>query len=99
MVRECRLAYITRAGVEIGVASTKAFTTPLAGLYLVLPGEEIRSTPGSELSWWRLRVLMRLADPVARQWYAAQGGRSSLECGRAGAPDQHAVLRAPAIQP
>ena len=27
MVRECKLAYITRAGVEIGVASTKAFTT------------------------------------------------------------------------
>ena len=27
MVRECKLSYITRAGVEIGVASTKAFTT------------------------------------------------------------------------
>jgi glucosamine--fructose-6-phosphate aminotransferase (isomerizing) len=35
MVRECRLAYITRAGVEIGVASTKAFTTQLAGLFLL----------------------------------------------------------------
>jgi glutamine---fructose-6-phosphate transaminase (isomerizing) len=35
MVRECELAYITRAGVEIGVASTKAFTTQLAGLYLL----------------------------------------------------------------
>ncbi|WP_347486281.1 glutamine--fructose-6-phosphate transaminase (isomerizing) [Vandammella animalimorsus] len=35
MVRECSLAYITRAGVEIGVASTKAFTTQLAGLYLL----------------------------------------------------------------
>jgi glucosamine--fructose-6-phosphate aminotransferase (isomerizing) len=35
MVRECALAYITRAGVEIGVASTKAFTTQLAGLYLL----------------------------------------------------------------
>ena len=35
MVRECKLAYITRAGVEIGVASTKAFTTQLAGLYLL----------------------------------------------------------------
>ena len=31
MVRECKLAYITRAGVEIGVASTKAFTTQLVG--------------------------------------------------------------------
>jgi glucosamine--fructose-6-phosphate aminotransferase (isomerizing) len=35
MVRECKLAYITRAGVEIGVASTKAFSTQLVGLYLL----------------------------------------------------------------
>ncbi|OZI40399.1 glutamine--fructose-6-phosphate transaminase (isomerizing) [Bordetella genomosp. 1] len=35
MVRECVLSYITRAGVEIGVASTKAFTTQLTGLYLL----------------------------------------------------------------
>jgi glutamine---fructose-6-phosphate transaminase (isomerizing) len=35
MVRECAFAYITRAGVEIGVASTKAFTTQLAGLFLL----------------------------------------------------------------
>ena len=35
MVRECKLAYVTRAGVEIGVASTKAFTAQLAGLFLL----------------------------------------------------------------
>ena len=35
MVRECALSYITRAGVEIGVASTKAFTAQLAGLFLL----------------------------------------------------------------
>jgi len=35
LVRECRLAYITRAGAEIGVASTKAFTTQLAALFLL----------------------------------------------------------------
>ena len=35
MVRECELAYITRAWVEIGVASTKAFTAQLAGLFLL----------------------------------------------------------------
>jgi glutamine---fructose-6-phosphate transaminase (isomerizing) len=35
MVRECKHAYVTRAGVEIGVASTKAFTTQLAGLFLL----------------------------------------------------------------
>lgn len=35
LVHKCRLAYITRAGVEIGVASTKAFTTQLVALYLL----------------------------------------------------------------
>ena len=35
MVRECKLSYITRAGVEIGVASTKAFSTQLVGLFLL----------------------------------------------------------------
>ena len=35
MVRECQFAYITRAGVEIGVASTKAFSTQLVGLFLL----------------------------------------------------------------
>ena len=35
MVRESLLRYITRAGVEIGVASTKAFTTQLTALFLL----------------------------------------------------------------
>jgi glucosamine--fructose-6-phosphate aminotransferase (isomerizing) len=35
MVRECRFAFLTHAGVEIGVASTKAFTTQLVGLFLL----------------------------------------------------------------
>ena len=35
MVRECALSFVTRAGPEIGVASTKAFTTQLVALYLL----------------------------------------------------------------
>ena len=35
MVRETNFAFLTHAGTEIGVASTKAFTTQLAGLYLL----------------------------------------------------------------
>ncbi len=35
MVRETTLSYLTRAGVEIGVASTKAFTTQLTALFLL----------------------------------------------------------------
>ena len=35
MVRETELKFLTRAGTEIGVASTKAFTTQLAALYML----------------------------------------------------------------
>ena len=35
MVRECVLTYITHAGIEVGVASTKAFTTQLVSLFLL----------------------------------------------------------------
>lgn len=35
MVRQTALHYLTRAGTEIGVASTKAFTTQLAALFLL----------------------------------------------------------------
>ena len=35
MVRECKLNFLTHAGVEIGVASTKAFTTQLVALFLL----------------------------------------------------------------
>jgi glucosamine--fructose-6-phosphate aminotransferase (isomerizing) len=35
MVREATLQFFTRAGTEIGVASTKAFTTQLAALFLL----------------------------------------------------------------
>jgi glucosamine--fructose-6-phosphate aminotransferase (isomerizing) len=35
LVRESDLVFITRAGPEIGVASTKAFTTQLTGLFLL----------------------------------------------------------------
>ena len=51
MVRECKLAYVTHAGVEIGVASTKAFTSQLAGLFLLtlaLAQARGRLTPAQE---------------------------------------------------
>ncbi len=35
IVRECTLRFVTRAGPEIGVASTKAFTTQLAALFMM----------------------------------------------------------------
>lgn len=35
IIRECELKFLTRAGPEIGVASTKAFTTQLVALFLL----------------------------------------------------------------
>ncbi|HET7795600.1 MAG TPA: glutamine--fructose-6-phosphate transaminase (isomerizing) [Rhizobacter sp.] len=66
MVRECELAYITRAGAEIGVASTKAFSTQLVGLFLLtLALAQVRGhlTESQELA--HLKALRHL--PVAVQ--------------------------------
>ena len=66
MVRECELAYITRAGVEIGVASTKAFTTQLAGLYLLtLALAQVRGRLSDAQEAQELKALRHL--PVALQ--------------------------------
>jgi len=66
MVRECTLAYITRAGVEIGVASTKAFTTQLAGLFLLtLALAQSRGHLSEEQEANHLRAMRHL--PVALQ--------------------------------
>ena len=66
MVRECRLAYITRAGVEIGVASTKAFTTQLAGLFLLtLALAQVRGRLSEAQEAEHLKAMRHL--PVALQ--------------------------------
>ena len=66
MVRECRLAYITRAGIEIGVASTKGFSTQLAGLYLLtLALAKMRGRLSTEQEAEHLKALRHL--PVALQ--------------------------------
>jgi glucosamine--fructose-6-phosphate aminotransferase (isomerizing) len=54
IVRECALRFITRAGPEIGVASTKAFTTQLAALFLltlVMTKVKERLTPVQESAY------------------------------------------------
>ena len=65
MVRECELAFITRAGVEIGVASTKAFTTQLVALFLLaltLADVKQRLTREQELE--HLRALRHLPSAL-----------------------------------
>jgi glutamine---fructose-6-phosphate transaminase (isomerizing) len=54
LTRASRLKFLTRAGPEIGVASTKAFTTQLAGLFLltlVLAKLRGRLTPAQETAY------------------------------------------------
>jgi len=66
IVRECALRFLTRAGPEIGVASTKAFTTQLATLFLLaatLAKQTGRLAPADEAA--HLDALRHL--PVAVQ--------------------------------
>ena len=66
MVRECAMAYVTRAGVEIGVASTKAFTTQLVGLFLLsLALAQVRGHLDDATEATHLKALRHL--PVAVQ--------------------------------
>ena len=68
MVRETALTYLTRAGAEIGVASTKAFTTQLVShflLALTLAKLRNRLTAEEEAHWLRgLRHLPALLQAV-----------------------------------
>ena len=66
MVRECEMAFVTRAGVEIGVASTKAFTTQLVGLFLLaLALAQAKGRLGADAEAAHLTALRHL--PVAVQ--------------------------------
>jgi len=65
LTRASRLKFLTRAGPEIGVASTKAFTTQLAGLFLltlVLAKLRGRLTPDQETA--HLAALRSLPNKV-----------------------------------
>ena len=65
MVRECELSYITRAGVEIGVASTKAFTTQLAALFmLALALAQVRGRLSEEQEAAHLKALRHLPSAL-----------------------------------
>ena len=66
LVRECEMAFITRAGTEIGVASTKAFTTQLVALYLLaLVLAQLRGRLSDHAEAAALKALRHL--PVALQ--------------------------------
>jgi glucosamine--fructose-6-phosphate aminotransferase (isomerizing) len=66
MMRQTALSYLTRAGAEIGVASTKAFTTQLIALFLLsLTLAKLRNRLTAEEEAYWLRGLRHL--PAALQ--------------------------------
>jgi glutamine---fructose-6-phosphate transaminase (isomerizing) len=66
MVRQTELTYLTRAGAEIGVASTKAFTTQLIALFLLaLTLAKLRERLSAEDEAYWMRGLRHL--PAALQ--------------------------------
>ncbi len=67
LVRENALRFITRAGPEIGVASTKAFTTQLAALYLLtLIFAKLRGHLSAAREAEELQALRHLPHAVAK---------------------------------
>ena len=66
LVRECDLVFLTQAGVEIGVASTKAFTTQLVGLLMLTLALGRRRGVSQERVREILRALHKLPDYVTQ---------------------------------
>jgi glutamine---fructose-6-phosphate transaminase (isomerizing) len=65
LVRQSRMSFLTRAGMEIGVASTKAFTTQLAALFmLAVTLGKLRGTVTPEREREYLEALRRLPAKV-----------------------------------
>jgi glucosamine--fructose-6-phosphate aminotransferase (isomerizing) len=66
MMRETRLRFLTHAGVEVGVASTKAFTTQLVALFLLsLCLAKIRGKMSAKQAQGNLRSLRHLPKALA----------------------------------
>lgn len=61
-----------RLTVEFGKGFSQVNLRNFRQFYLTFTEEEIRYAPGSELSWTHYRMLMRVSDPQARQWYARE---------------------------
>ena len=78
LIRQSKLRFLTRAGPEIGVASTKAFTTQLAALFiltLVLSKQRGRLAPATEQDLLKqIRHLpaalnnVLACEPAVRHW-------------------------------
>lgn len=69
MVREADLHLLTRAGVEIGVASTKSFLTQLTALFLLtltLRQQKLRDVDGQDEMLDHLKVLPKVIKDILK---------------------------------
>ena len=67
LVRESDLAFMTRAGVEVGVASTKAFTTQLATLLMLVTAiGKVKGNISSEQEVEIVKALQSLPSEVEK---------------------------------
>ena len=95
LVRECDLVFLTRAGAEIGVASTKAFTTQLVALLLltVALGRR-RGMPASR----QREILDGLRDLPRYVRQTLELNESIQELSEAFIPKRHALFLGRGIQ-
>ena len=89
LVRESELVFLTQAGMEIGVASTKAFTTQLVGLLMLTMALGRRHAMSPEKQLEITRSLQALPDYV-QQTLALDGAIESLS--DAFIPRHHALF-------
>jgi len=92
LVRECDVALMTRAGPEIGVASTKAFTTQLVALRLMVLALAKRHglSVGQEQDWVdelqalprQVEVVLKLSDAIAEMAQSFSEMQNALFLGR-----------------
>ena len=90
MVRETALQFLTRAGAEIGVASTKAFTTQLVALFLLtLAIAKLRGRLSHEREQLAIR---RAASSACRRAERAGARAADHRVGEAFARKEHALF-------
>ncbi len=95
LVRECDLVFLTRAGAEIGVASTKAFTTQLVGLLMLIVALGRRRGMSEEKQKEILEAL-RLAPKYVEQTLLLDGAIEKLS--EEFIPKRHALFLGRGIQ-
>lgn len=95
LVRECDLVFLTRAGAEIGVASTKAFTTQLVALLMLTLALGRRREMPKERQEGIVSALKKLPDYV-RETLELDASIQTLS--EAFIPKRHALFLGRGIQ-